>query len=44
VDFGDAPLVCPPGLFFHVVVKQLNGAATASLVWRGTVTVVGYFE
>jgi len=44
VDFGDAPLVCPPGLFFHVFVKQLNGAATASLVWRGTVTIVGYYE
>lgn len=44
VDFEDAPLVCPPGLFFHVFVKQLNGAATASLVWRGTVTIIGYFE
>jgi hypothetical protein len=44
VDFSDAPLVVPAGQFFHIVVKQLNGAATASLVWRGMVTVVGYFE
>lgn len=44
VDFSSAPLVCAPGCFFHVGVKQLNGAATVSLVWRGTVTILGYFE
>jgi hypothetical protein len=44
VDFGNSPLVVPAGCFFHVIVKQLNGAATASLVWRGTVLVNGYFE
>lgn len=44
VDFAEAPLVVPAGTLFHIAVKQLNGAATASLVWRGTVTVIGYFE
>ena len=44
VDFGDSPLVVPAGLFCHIIVKQLNGAATASLIWRGTVTVIGHFE
>lgn len=44
VDFASAPLVCPAGTFFHVILKQLNGAATASLIWRGTVTVMGYWE
>jgi len=44
VAFGDAPLVVHPGCFLHIILKQLNGAATASVVFRGTVTVVGYFE
>ena len=44
VDFSQAPLVVPASCFFHIIIKQLNGAATASLVFRGTVTVTGYFE
>ena len=44
VQFTDAPLVVPPGTYLHIIVKQLNGAATASLVWRGQVMVNGYFE
>jgi len=28
----------------HIILKQLNGAATASLIWRGQVMVNGYFE
>ena len=44
LDFDNAPLVVPAGTFFHIILKQLNGAATASLVWRGQVTVIGYFE
>lgn len=44
VDFERSPLVVPAGTFFHIIVKQLNGAATASLIWRGTVNVIGYFE
>ena len=40
----DAPLVVPNGCFLHIILKQLNGAATASLVFRGTVQVNGYFE
>lgn len=44
VQFTDAPLVVPPGTYAHIIVKQLNGAATASLVWRGQVMINGYFE
>jgi hypothetical protein len=44
VDCSHAPLVCPAGTYVQVIVKQLNGAATASLVWRGTVTILGYWE
>ena len=44
VQFTDAPLVVPPGAYLHIIVKQLNGAATASLVWRGQVMINGYFE
>ena len=44
VDFSSAPLVAQAGTYVHIILKQLNGAATASLVWRGTVTVVGYWE
>jgi hypothetical protein len=44
VQFTDAPLVIPPGCFIHIILKQLNGAATASLVWRGQVMINGYFE
>jgi hypothetical protein len=44
VQFTDAPLVVPAGTYMHIILKQLNGAATASLVWRGQVMVNGYFE
>ena len=44
VDFSQAPLVVPANTNMHVILKQLNGAATASLVFRGTVTITGYFE
>ena len=40
----NSPLLVPNGCFSHVILKQLNGAATASLVWRGMVQVNGYFE
>ena len=38
------PLACPPGCFVHVILKMWSGAATASLVFRGTVGISGYFE
>lgn len=38
------PLACPPGCFVHVILKMWSGAATASLVFRGTVGINGYFE
>jgi hypothetical protein len=44
VQFTDAPLVVQPGSYLHIILKQLNGAATASLVFRGQVMVNGYFE
>ena len=44
VDFSSAPLVASAGSIVHVILKQVNGAATASLVWRGTVTLIGYWE
>lgn len=44
VDFSAAPLVVPAGCRFNVFLKQLNGAATVSLIWRGSVAVMGYFE
>ena len=44
VQFTDAPLAIQPGTYLHIIVKQLNGAATASLVWRGQVMINGYFE
>ena len=44
IDFDNAPLVVPAGTFFHIILKQLNGLGTASLIWRGQVTVMGYFE
>ena len=44
VDFSQAPLTIPPGCFFHIILKQLNGTNTTSLVFRGMVNVSGYFE
>lgn len=44
VQFTDAPLVVQPGTYVHIILKQLNGTNTASLVFRGQVMVNGYFE
>lgn len=38
----DPPLVVEPTRFFHIILKSLNQAATASLVYRGTVGIHGY--
>lgn len=38
------PLVVDSGRFFHVIVQVYLGSATASEVFRGDVTVSGYFE
>lgn len=37
-------MAVPPGCYWHIIIKQLNGAATASLVFRGTVTVIGFYR
>jgi len=43
-DFEDAPIFEPNGNYFIIALKQFNGAATSSLVFRGHVTITGYFE
>lgn len=40
----DPPLVIDSNRFFHVILQIPNGANTGSLVFRGDVTVQGYFE
>jgi hypothetical protein len=44
VDFNSAPIVCPAGTYFHVIMKQISGTSTTSLNFRGTVTAIGYWE
>lgn len=44
VDFSSAPLVVPANLFLSIVLRCPVGTATASQVYRGTVTIIGYFE
>jgi len=38
------PIPCAPGTFLHIGYKEVTGAATASLVYRGEVVVDGYFQ
>lgn len=40
----ETPLVAPPGTFVHIILKMPQGAATASLVFRGSVDINGHFE
>lgn len=40
----DTPLVVDGGRYFHIILQVPNGAATGSLIFRGDVTVNGYFE
>ena len=44
VDFSTAPLVVPPSMFLALIVKIPVGTATASNAYRGSMTVIGYFE
>lgn len=39
-----APVSVAPGCFVHIILKIPAGAATASLIFRGTVMINGYFE
>ncbi len=41
-DFSQAPLVVPPGCYFHVIAALFLNAATGSL--HGSVTPIGYYE
>lgn len=38
------PLIVDSGRYLHIILRVPDGAATASLVFRGTVTVNGFFE
>lgn len=40
----DVPLVVDGGRYLHIILQIPSGAATGSLVFRGTLTVNGYFE
>lgn len=40
----DPELVVEHGEYFHVILQVPAGAATANLVFRGDVTITGYFE
>jgi hypothetical protein len=44
LDMTACPIIVPPSERLNIILKQINGAATASLNWRGLVTVLGYFE
>jgi hypothetical protein len=39
-----SPIVCHSGRFFHIILTQADGQATASQIIRGDVMVNGYFE
>jgi hypothetical protein len=43
-DFSSSPLVVDSGRFLHVILAMPVGTATATEIFRGTVTVRGYFE
>jgi hypothetical protein len=43
-DFTSSPLVVDSGRFLHVILQMPIGTATATEIFRGTVTVRGYFE
>jgi hypothetical protein len=44
VDLKESPLVAPPGTYAQIIRKQTNGNTSSAPVWRGTVTVIGYWE
>ena len=44
VDFNSAPLVCAPGNYVSVIMRDISNAATATGAIRGNVTIIGYFE
>lgn len=44
VDFSSAPLICAPGNYVSVIMRDISNAATATGAIRGNVTIIGYFE
>jgi hypothetical protein len=44
VDFSSAPLICAPGNYVTIIMRDISNAATATGAIRGNVTLIGYFE
>jgi len=44
VDLSSAPLICAPGNYVSVIMRDISNAATATGAIRGNVTIIGYFE
>lgn len=44
VDLKESPLVATPGTYAQIIRKQTNGNTSSAPVWRGTATVIGYWE
>lgn len=40
----NTPIMCLPGTFINIAVKQVSGAATTSLTYRTQVYVNGFFQ
>lgn len=38
------PMAVQPGRFLHIILKQMLGSATATEIFRGSVTIDGFFE
>jgi hypothetical protein len=44
IDFGDAPLVVPPGVYVQWIVRPVGTVASNTLTVTSTVAFVGYSE
>jgi hypothetical protein len=44
VDFNSAPLICAPGNYVSVIMRDVSNASSATGAIRGNVTIIGYFE
>lgn len=44
VDLSHAPLIVPPGTYFHLVCRPVGTVASNTLVVHGLCGVIGYFE
>lgn len=44
LDLSQAPAVCPPGAFVHVVCRPVGTVTSNTLVVQGVVSIAGWFE